>query len=59
VSVSVPYSCIFGKICCALADLGSLFFMYRICSRNLDARFLLVLVLRTQNVNNKNSYYII
>ena len=38
VSVMVPYSCAFCKMCWAYADLGSLFFIYRMCSWNLWIR---------------------
>ena len=36
VSVKDPYSCTFCRICWAYADWGSLFFMYRMSSRNHD-----------------------
>ena len=34
-----PYSCLFSSMCNAYADLGSLFFMYLVCSEYLAARF--------------------
>jgi len=42
VSFMFPYSCLFFSMCRAYADLGSLFFMYLVCSRCLALRFLLV-----------------
>jgi hypothetical protein len=42
VSLIVPYSCRFFRMCSAYADCGLLFFMYRVCSRNLSVRLLLV-----------------
>jgi len=42
VSSMLPYSCLQVSICSAYAERGSLFFMYRVCSRNLDFKFRLV-----------------
>jgi len=42
VSSMLPYSCLQLSICSAYAERGSLFLMYRVCSRNLDFKFLLV-----------------
>ena len=35
-SLMLPYSCLQLSICSAYAERGSLFLMYRVCSRNLD-----------------------
>jgi len=42
VSLILPYSCLLLSICSAYADLGSLFFMYRVCSWYLALRLRLV-----------------
>ena len=42
VSLMLPYSCLQLSICSAYAELGSLFLMYRMCSRNLDFKLRLV-----------------
>ena len=42
VSSMVPYSCLLFNICRAYADLGSLYFVYLVCSWCLALRFLLV-----------------
>jgi len=38
----LPYSCLQLSVCSAYAERGSLFLMYRMCSRNFDFKFLLV-----------------
>jgi hypothetical protein len=42
VSLILLYSCLLLSICSAYADLGSLFFMYRVCSYHLALRLRLV-----------------
>ena len=42
VSSMLPYSCLQWSICSAYAERGSLFLVYRVCSRNLDFKFRLV-----------------
>ena len=42
VSLILPYSCLSLSVCSAYADLGSLFFMYLVCSWYLALRLVLV-----------------
>jgi len=41
-SSMLPYSCLHLSICSAYAERGSLFLMYRMCSRNIDFKFRIV-----------------
>ena len=42
VSLMLPYACLQLNICSAYAERGTLFLMYRMCSRNLDFKWRLV-----------------